>query len=106
MLASYSITDERRAIVGQAGPYLVTGQQVLVKEDSDIKGIEDLKGEEVCSAEGSTSLENVEAEGMAPASRADDLLRSAPRTCSTAPSRRCRPTARSCSATPPRTRAS
>ena len=63
VLATYSITDERRAIVGQAGPYMVTGQQVLVKKDSDITGIEDLKGKEVCSAEGSTSLENVNAEG-------------------------------------------
>jgi glutamate transport system substrate-binding protein len=63
VLASYSITDERRQIVGQTGPYLVTGQQVLVAADSDITGIEDLKGEEVCSATGSTSLENVEAAG-------------------------------------------
>ncbi len=30
VLATYSITDERRAIVGQTGPYLITGQQVLV----------------------------------------------------------------------------
>ena len=63
VLASYSITDERRQIVGQTGPYLVTGQQVLVSADSDITGIEDLEGEEVCSASGSTSLENVEAAG-------------------------------------------
>ena len=61
--ASYSITPERRAIVGQAGPYFLTGQQVLVKSDSDIESIEDLKGEEVCSASGSTSLENVNAAG-------------------------------------------
>ncbi len=63
VLASYSITDERRQIVGQTGPYLVTGQQVLVAADSDIESIEDLVGEEVCSASGSTSLENVEAAG-------------------------------------------
>ena len=31
VLASYSITDERRQIVGQAGPYYVTGQQLLVE---------------------------------------------------------------------------
>lgn len=61
--ASYSITDERRQKVGQAGPYFLTGQQVLVPADSDVKGIEDLKGEEVCSASGSTSLENVTAAG-------------------------------------------
>ncbi len=63
VLATYSITDERRQIVGQAGPYFITGQQVLVAADSDITGIADLKGEEVCSVSGSTSLENVEAEG-------------------------------------------
>ena len=61
--ASYSITDERRALVGQTGPYLLTGQQVLVPADSDVESIEDLEGEEVCSASGSTSLENVEAAG-------------------------------------------
>ncbi len=61
--ASYSITDERRALVGQAGPYFLTGQQVLVKTDSDVESIEDLAGEEVCSASGSTSLENVTAAG-------------------------------------------
>ncbi len=61
--ASYSITDERRALVGQAGPYFLTGQQVLVPADSDVESIEDLVGEEVCSASGSTSLENVTAAG-------------------------------------------
>jgi len=80
VLATYSITDERRQIVGQTGPYMVTGQQVLVKSDSDIKGIEDLKGKKVCSAQGSTSLENVEKAGAvgAPADNysacADDVL--------------------------------
>jgi glutamate transport system substrate-binding protein len=63
VLATYSITDERREIVGQAGPYFITGQQILVAADSDITGIADLAGEEVCSVSGSTSLENVEAEG-------------------------------------------
>jgi glutamate transport system substrate-binding protein len=63
VLASYSITDERRQIVGQAGPYMITGQQLLVKADSDIESVEDVKGKEVCSVTGSTSLENIEAEG-------------------------------------------
>jgi len=71
VLATYSITEERRQIVGQTGPYLITGQQILVKEDSDIESKDDLQGEEVCSAEGSTSIENVEAEGMVPASAPD-----------------------------------
>ena len=66
VLASYSITDERREVVGQAGPYFVTGQQLMVKKGSDIKSVDDLKGKEVCSVTGSTSLENVEAEGAKP----------------------------------------
>jgi glutamate transport system substrate-binding protein len=66
VLASYSITDERRKVVGQAGPYMVTGQQVLVKNDSKVTGPADLKGKEVCSVTGSTSLENVKTQGMKP----------------------------------------
>jgi len=66
VLASYSITDERRAVVGQAGPYLVTGQQLLVAADSDIESVDDVKGEEVCSVTGSTSLDNIEAQGAKP----------------------------------------
>lgn len=66
VLASYSITEERRAVVGQAGPYLVTGQQLLVAADSDIESVEDVSGEEVCSVTGSTSLDNIEAEGAKP----------------------------------------
>ena len=78
--ASYSITPERQAIVGQAGPYFITGQQILVKSDSDVQSKEDLQGEEVCSVTGSTSIENVEAEGMQPVPAetysdcADDVL--------------------------------
>jgi glutamate transport system substrate-binding protein len=63
VLASYSITDDRRAVVGQAGPYYVTGQQLLVASDSDIETLADVEGTEVCSVTGSTSLENIEAEG-------------------------------------------
>ena len=62
VIASYSITDDRRKVVGQAGPYYVTGQQLLVREeDKDkITGPDDLKNVKVCSVEGSTSLETVE----------------------------------------------
>jgi glutamate transport system substrate-binding protein len=66
VIASYSITDERRQVVGQAGPYYVTGQQLLVGADSDISSLDDVKGKEVCSVTGSTSLDNIEAEGAKP----------------------------------------
>jgi glutamate transport system substrate-binding protein len=64
VLASYSITDERREVVGQAGPYYVTGQQLLVREEDKgtITGPEELGGKKVCSVTGSTSIKTVEEE--------------------------------------------
>jgi glutamate transport system substrate-binding protein len=64
VLASYSITDERREVVGQAGPYYVTGQQLLVSEEDKgtITGPEKLDGKKVCSVTGSTSIKTVEEE--------------------------------------------
>ncbi|MFC6154196.1 glutamate ABC transporter substrate-binding protein [Nocardioides yefusunii] len=66
VIASYSITDERRKVVGQAGPYYVTGQQLLVAKDSSISTLADVKGKEVCSVTGSTSLDNIKKEGAVP----------------------------------------
>jgi glutamate transport system substrate-binding protein len=66
VIASYSITPDRREVVGQAGPYYVTGQQLLVKKGSDIQDVADIKGKEVCSVTGSTSLDNAEAKGAKP----------------------------------------
>ncbi len=63
VLASYSITDERRALVGQTGPYFLTGQQVLVLADSDVESIDDLAGQEVCSVTGSTSIDRIDEAG-------------------------------------------
>jgi glutamate transport system substrate-binding protein len=61
VIGSYSITDDRKKIVDFAGPYYVTGQQLLVKKDDDsIKGPNDLKGKKVCSVTGSTSIATVE----------------------------------------------
>jgi glutamate transport system substrate-binding protein len=64
VIATYSITDERREVVGQAGPYYVTGQQLLVNEDaeSEIQSPEDTEGKKVCSVTGSTSLQRMEDE--------------------------------------------
>ncbi|QWC86344.1 glutamate ABC transporter substrate-binding protein [Nocardioidaceae bacterium] len=66
VIASYSITDDRREVVGQAGPYYLTGQQLLVPSDSDISSLADVEGTEVCSVTGSTSLSNIEEEGATP----------------------------------------
>ncbi|HVE24857.1 MAG TPA: glutamate ABC transporter substrate-binding protein [Sporichthya sp.] len=61
VVASYSITDSRRAVVSQAGPYYETGQQLLVrKDDTAINGPNDLSGKKVCSVTGSTSIQTVQ----------------------------------------------
>ena len=61
VIGSYSITDDRKQIVDFAGPYYVTGQQLLVKkDDNSINGPDDLKGKKVCSVTGSTSIATVE----------------------------------------------
>jgi glutamate transport system substrate-binding protein len=62
VVASYSITDKRKKIVSFAGPYYVTGQDLLIrKADQDkIKGPNDLAGKKVCSVTGSTPLANIE----------------------------------------------
>jgi len=61
VIGSYSITDDRKKLVDFAGPYYVTGQQLLVaKTDNSINGPDDLKGKKVCSVAGSTSIVTVE----------------------------------------------
>lgn len=61
VVASYSITDERRKVVSQAGPYYLTGQQLLVrKDDTAINGPDQLSGKKVCSVIGSTSIKTVQ----------------------------------------------
>jgi glutamate transport system substrate-binding protein len=61
VIASYSITDARRAVVGQAGPYYETGQQILVRDEDKgtIKGPDDVKDKKVCSVTGSTSIKTI-----------------------------------------------
>jgi glutamate transport system substrate-binding protein len=59
VVASYSLSDERRRIVGQAGPYFVTGQRLLVTRGSQIKGVADTAGKEVCAVIGSTALDRM-----------------------------------------------
>jgi glutamate transport system substrate-binding protein len=60
VVATYSITDERKQLVSFAGPYFVAGQDLLVRSDDDsIPGPESLDGKKLCSVTGSTSAQNV-----------------------------------------------
>lgn len=59
-VGTYSITDKRKAQIDFAGPYLVTGQALLVKKDNTtINSDKDLAGKTVCSATGSTPIQNI-----------------------------------------------
>jgi glutamate transport system substrate-binding protein len=62
IVATYSITDERKQKVDFAGPYLLAHQDLLVKADSDISDGTDLNGKKLCSVTGSTSAQNVKKE--------------------------------------------
>ncbi|GAA3544825.1 glutamate ABC transporter substrate-binding protein [Amycolatopsis ultiminotia] len=58
--ATYSITDQRKRQVSFAGPYFVTGQDLLVRLTStDITGPESLNGRRLCSVTGSTPAQAV-----------------------------------------------
>ena len=60
VVATYSITDKRKAQVSFAGPYFIAGQDLLVRaDDSSITGPDSLTGKKLCSVTGSTSAQNV-----------------------------------------------
>jgi len=60
VVATMTITDERKAQIDFSRPYFLAGQSILVKKDNDaIRGIDDLAGRSVCSVQGSTSEKNL-----------------------------------------------
>ena len=61
IVATYSITDKRKEKVDFAGPYLITGQSLLVAAaNTDITGPESLQdNKKLCSVTGSTPAQNV-----------------------------------------------
>jgi glutamate transport system substrate-binding protein len=63
VVATYTINDQRKEVVSFAGPYLVAGQDLMVTKGNPlaILGPDDLAGKIVCSAEGSTSAQNIQA---------------------------------------------
>lgn len=61
LVATYSITDSRRQKVDFAGPYLLTGQSLLVRADNtDITGTASLqRHKKLCSVSGSTPAQRI-----------------------------------------------
>jgi len=60
VFATYSINDERKEVISFAGPYYISQYGVMVKADSGIKTLEDLKGKKVAAQSGSNGPELVE----------------------------------------------
>ena len=54
ILSTMTITTDRDAEIDFSRPYFIAHGKILVPEDSDIAGIEDLAGKKVCTALGST----------------------------------------------------
>ncbi|MFJ9038217.1 glutamate ABC transporter substrate-binding protein [Streptomyces sp. NPDC102406] len=62
-VGTYTINDNRKKLVGFAGPYYMAGQSLLVRTDEDdIQGVDDLDGKRVCSAAGSTPYQRIQAD--------------------------------------------
>lgn len=61
VVATYTINDDRKAVVDFAGPYYEAGQALMVRADDDsITTPDDLAGKKVCSVNGSTPAGNIE----------------------------------------------
>lgn len=65
VIATYTINNTRKTQVDFAGPYIVDGQDIMVKSDNTtIKAIADLNGKKVCTGEGSTTPANLTAKNV------------------------------------------
>ena len=62
ILSTMTITEERDLEVDFSEPYYVANGDVLVPEGSDIQSLEDLNGQRVCTALGSTYADTIEKE--------------------------------------------
>jgi ABC-type amino acid transport substrate-binding protein len=62
ILSTMTITEERDLEIDFSEPYYVANGDVLVPQDSDIQNIDDLNGNRVCTALGSTYADTIEKE--------------------------------------------
>lgn len=61
VVATYSITDQRKKKVDFAGPYFIAGQSLLVRADNtDITGPQTMGGKTLCTVRGSTPAQNIQ----------------------------------------------
>ncbi|SFD64260.1 glutamate ABC transporter substrate-binding protein [Streptomyces aidingensis] len=65
IVATYSITDERKEKVSFAGPYFLAHQDLLIRADDSVGSVEEINDLTLCSVSGSTSAQNMK-ENLAP----------------------------------------
>lgn len=73
VIATYTMTPAREKEVTFAGPYYQAGQAIMTRKGEGIEDVKDLAGKKVCTAEGSTSQDNVAKQS--PKAKVDKQLR-------------------------------
>ena len=92
ILSTMTINEERVEQIAFSDPYFIARGRVLVPGDSDITGVADLAGKNVCTALGSTYEANLKKQAPEAKLKLVTPTRSAWSWCRTAPSTRSRPT--------------
>ena len=70
VISAATITAEREKAVAFSDPYYLSEQAILVKEGSEITGLEDLEGKTVGAQQGTTGLELGQGKSRTPANSA------------------------------------
>ncbi|MFD0685208.1 transporter substrate-binding domain-containing protein [Actinomadura fibrosa] len=61
VLATLSVTPERKTQIAFAGPYYASYQDILVRSDERAKAVRDLKGRRFCGVEGADPVKRLQA---------------------------------------------
>ncbi len=64
VISTMTASEERKKEIDFSKIYYMAGQSILVKKESEVQSVEDLKGKTVCTGEGSTSEKNLRAKGV------------------------------------------
>ncbi|MEU6715631.1 glutamate ABC transporter substrate-binding protein [Nonomuraea sp. NPDC046802] len=59
VLATYTISQDRKARVLFAGPYHISYQDILIRPDETIRNVRDLKGRRICEVKGANAAQRV-----------------------------------------------
>lgn len=59
IVATMTITEDRRLVLEFSDPYFVTGSMLLVRKDSSIQGLQDLAGKSVAVVEGAVQQQDL-----------------------------------------------